>query len=525
MRSDAAADVVIMGAGAAGALLADRLASAGQRVVVLEAGEDWALSDLVSSQIWARRLKWGGAPVLPGGTHPFGHNFAVGSGMGGSAIHHYGSWPRLRPQDFRLASVLGIGQDWPIDAATLAPWYDRVQAEMLISGDAVAEQRDGAPYPLPPVKVFAQARLLARGFAARGFAVCPNPMAVMTEYRPGIGGDRPECLYDGWCDAGCPTGALANPLVLHWPRAIAAGAVVRTRANVVRIATDAAGRATGLDYVDAAGERAHQPAARIVLAGAAVQNARLLLASRSAAHPNGFGNARAQVGRWFNCHSIGNVHGLFPEPTEPHMGLAAGGLMSFADYAKVREGGPRGSITWGIAPAVKPNDLLGLAMTRPDLHGPALHGFMVKAARHIGIINAICENLPVADNRIELASETDRFGVPLARIVHTLHPDSVALWEHGLRDGEATMRAAGATHIWAGRQRALGHVSGGTLMGRDPASSVTNDLGQVHGAPNVVVAGGGLFPSIGAVSPTFTVLALAARTAAAMIDERGRFAA
>ncbi|GGI71459.1 hypothetical protein GCM10007973_05540 [Polymorphobacter multimanifer] len=521
MRSDAPADVVIMGAGAAGALFADRLTAAGQRVVVLEAGEGWALSDLVSSQIWARRLKWGGAPVLPGGAHPFGHNFAVGSGMGGSAIHHYASWPRLRAQDFRLGSTLGLGQDWPIDAATLAPWYDRVQAEMLISGDAAAEGRDGAPYPLPPVKVFAQARLLARGFAARGFAVCPNPMAVMTEDRD----DRPECLYDGWCDAGCPTGTLANPLVVHWPRALAAGAVLRTRANVLAIATDAAGRATGLDYVDAAGERAHQPAARIVLAGAAVQNARLLLASRSTAHPLGFGNAHAQVGRWFNCHSIGNVHGLFTEQTEPHMGLAAGGLMSFADYGKQRESGPRGSITWGIAPAVKPNDLLGLAMTRADLFGPALHAFMAKAARHIGIINAICENLPVADNRIELATETDRFGVPLARIVHTLHPDSAALWEHALQDGETILRAAGATQVWSGRQRALGHVSGGTIMGRDPVTSVTNDIGQIHGAANVVVAGGGLFPSIGAVSPTFTVLALAARTAAAMIDERGRFAA
>ena len=101
------ADVAIVGAGAAGLLFAARCAQAGHRVVVLESGPHWSLDDLRSSQIWARRLKWGGAPVLPGGDTPFGHAFGVGWGVGGSALHHYAGWPRLHPEDFRLRAQFG----------------------------------------------------------------------------------------------------------------------------------------------------------------------------------------------------------------------------------------------------------------------------------------------------------------------------------------------------------------------------------------------------------------------------------
>ncbi len=133
-------DVVIVGAGAAGLMLAARLAEGGQSVTVLEAGPERKLNDLVSSQIWARKLKWSEPAVSESGDHKIGHAFNAGSGTGGSALHHYGVWLRMHEGDFSLNSNHGVGLDWPLDYAALAPHYDRVQAEVGLSGDSVQER-------------------------------------------------------------------------------------------------------------------------------------------------------------------------------------------------------------------------------------------------------------------------------------------------------------------------------------------------------------------------------------------------
>lgn len=503
-------EVAIMGAGAVGAFLAARLAEAGRSVVLLEAGPDWQLADLASSQIWARRLKWGGAAVLADEPDRVGHNFGMGWGTGGAATHHYGFWPRLRPADFRLASETGRGRDWPIGYAELAPHYDRIQAEVGIAGDAAAEPErpPGAPYPMPPLDIFAQGRVLARGFAALGMAVGPAPMAIASVPF----GDRAPCQYDGWCDAGCPIGSLANPLVTYLPRAMAAGATRINGATVTRV--EAAGRTRALHWRDAEGGAHVQPADLLVLAGAPVQTARLLLASAD----GGLGNRSGLLGRGFAAHVLANGHALFAEPTECHLGVSAGSLLSMADYGKTRGPGPFGSIAWGIAPAVKPNDLLGIANTRADLFGPALHDFMGRAARHLGTINAIIETVPHPDNRITLAPARDRFDMPLARITHALQPDARALWDWANGRARAILEAAGATEAWTVPTMAYAHLSGGTVMGADHGTSVADSFGRLHDVPGVVVAGAGLMPSIGALSPTFTLLALADRAAQAMLQ-------
>src|SRR6202035_1079198 len=95
----------------------------------------------------------------------------------------------------------------------------------------------GAPYPLPAAPLFPQGAAIARGFTKLGKTVAPLPLAVTTTNYQG----RARCLWDGWCDSGCPIGALANPLTIHLPRALAAGATLVTAATGVRILTDSTG--------------------------------------------------------------------------------------------------------------------------------------------------------------------------------------------------------------------------------------------------------------------------------------------
>src|SRR5262249_25053078 len=112
-------------------------------------------------------------------------------------------------------------------------------------------------------------------------------------------------------------------------------------------------------------------------------------------------------------------------------------------------------------------------------------------------------------------------GVPIARITHDTHPESVALWRAALAEGKAVMTAAGGPEGWAGPAGSM-HIMGGTLMGRGPPDSVTNGYGQPHLIPHPPGAGPGLFPTSGGVNPTFTVHALAARSARHLLQNWGQ---
>ena len=142
MKTIEYSQVIIIGAGAAGLLLAARLAESGKQVTVLEAGPERSLQDLTSSQIWARRYKSSGPEVLETGNHPIGHAFNAGSGTGGSAIHHYGVWLLFHENDFSVKTDYNRSLDWPLSYDVLRPHYDRVQDEVGLSGDLVLPEEE-----------------------------------------------------------------------------------------------------------------------------------------------------------------------------------------------------------------------------------------------------------------------------------------------------------------------------------------------------------------------------------------------
>jgi choline dehydrogenase-like flavoprotein len=512
-------DAIVVGSGAAGSAFAAKLAAGGKTVHILEAGPQRQQSDLVSSTLWSRRLKWHAAPVLEDGANPVGHVFNAGSGTGGSAMHHFAVWPRMHPDDFNMRSEFDRGLDWPIRYADLEPYYDQVQSEAGISGDASLEKwrPSGAPYPMPPVPVFEQGHILAKGFEKLGMHVAPLPLAITSRDFAG----RPACLWDGWCEAGCPIGALANPLTVHLPIAFANGARISHDTTVTKLLLDQTGkRVIGVEALASDGSRQTLYSDVVVLAAFAVQNPRLLLASASTQHPDGIGNNNGLLGRYVMTHSAGLIYGLFDENTRHYMGAFGGQLVNQDRYAKQshKSDGAFGSYQWMIAQAVKPTDLLGIATTRGDLIGAELHTFMQRAARGFASMTAVVEGLPVADNRVTLADEADSHGVPLAKVTHSTHADSTALWRATLAEGRSIFEAAGASEVWTGPQGSM-HIMGGTIMGKSAADSVTNSYGQLHDVANLVIAGPGLFPTSAGVNPTFTVHALVARSAQHLLQQ------
>jgi len=510
-------DAVIVGAGAAGAVFAAVLTRAGKQVVLIEQGPDWQLSDLISSDIWARRLRGSGPPIRYEGRHPVGRTGDHGWGTGGAALHYSANFPRLLPADFNMKSEHGRGLDWPISYADVAPYYDRIAREIGISGDAKAEERwrpPGEPYPMPPLKTFRHGEVWVPGFRSVGITVAPGAVGVnSTEYK-----GRAACIHDGWCGAGCPTGALANPQATLLGEARAKGAQVRAMSYVTRVLTDAGGaRVTGVEYYDADKQRQVQDAHVVVLAAFASQNPRLLFNSATDKHPNGLANASGLVGKYMMAHAGATVSAIFDEDLQNYLGSFGYQFVSYDLHPKTSRKAAFGSTFWNTGAAQKPTDARGIANVRPDLFGKELDEFLVGKARGLARITAICEELPSADNRIELSSEKDEFGFPLVRLIHSFQADAIGLFDAAIAEGVEIAKGAGAKEIWPGRAIGPQHLLGGTVMGKSANDSVVDSFGQTHELANLYVAGCGIFPTESSANPTFTLNALSLRGAEQLV--------
>jgi choline dehydrogenase-like flavoprotein len=182
--------------------------------------------------------------------------------------------------------------------------------------------------------------------------------------------------------------------------------------------------------------------------------------------------------------------------------------------SKTSHKGAFGSTFINVGAALKSSGLGGFAGARADLFGPALADFMKRGKRGLSRIGASGEEMPNIENRVELASDKDEFGMPLGRIIHSYDQDAVALWNANFEEGLKIGKATGAKEVWSARgNMPTVHLMGGTIMGTGAGNSVTNSYGQTHDLSNLYVAGPGIFVTSGAVNPTYTIFALSLRGA------------
>lgn len=325
--SAARADVLVIGAGASGGVVALRLAEAGFRVVCLEQG-DWPARDAYPGPKpdWELQVmkQWSADPNVRGRPADYPVN-ADGSdivplmwnGVGGSMILYAGDWPRLTPSDFRVRSLDGVADDWPLDYEELEPYYDRVARELGVAGLAGdPAYPEGPDLPLPPLPLGDGVIELARAHDRLGWHWWPAPSAILSAPYRG----RHPCAQWGTCMQGCPEGAKASTDVTHWPRAVELGARVVTGARVARLVRGGERLVRGAEYVDRDGREQLVEADVVVLAANAVGTARLLLLSGDSRSPDGLANGSGLVGRRLMMHPFAVVTGRFQRLMETWSG-------------------------------------------------------------------------------------------------------------------------------------------------------------------------------------------------------------
>ncbi len=547
-------DVAVVGAGIAGALVADRLAAAGHRVIILEAGplsEDrqslvghYALAAVKTprspypdnqppSPVWSPDSDKDYDQENP--DTPFRSTYL--RRVGGSTWHMLGNTPRHVPADFRLSKQYGQGVDWPIDYDELEPWYCEAEAELGVSGDHT--ELDGLhganrSRPFPMTKIWPAYGDIVVADAVRGLEFDSRVVQLSTtpqarNSRPYDG--RPACAGNSSCVPLCPIGAKYDATV-HVGKARRKGAELLVRAVVTRIAIDKNTlKIKALHFVrwDQKGDRAEGQvqATLYVVAAHAIETPRLLLASRDPdTAPNGVANRSDQVGRNLMDHLQGQWAGIVPTPLFPYRGPPTTmGIDTFRDGAFRRD---HAAFRLSIG-----NDGMGRVETPFKVLEQKLAGNLIGSKLRTELearltrqfrISYSTEMLPEAYNRVTVCGEKkDDFGVPRARLSTQLDGYNLRAFE---KAGELIARifdrlgiaedSASRIPQPAGTYSGAGHIMGTTRMGAKADSSVVDADCRSHDHKNLFIVGASTFPTGGTANPTLTVAALSLRSAATM---------
>jgi gluconate 2-dehydrogenase alpha chain len=376
------------------------------------------------------------------------------------------------------------------------------------------------------LRPFRTSEIFRRATQEMGLHPYPTPVAVNSEPYNGY----PATTYCAWSGGFGPVNDERwHPGLTSVPEALATGNLeLRTHCRVLRVLTDPQGRASGVEYVDAGGERRVQEARAVILCGYTFENVRLMFLSADDKHQKGLGNNGDQLGRHFMTKMWADVYGFFPEVVfNKHTGPAAQmwGLDDFvaADFASASHG-----FIGGVTPNVE-NQQLPIQISReglpPDVprwgKGYKDH---LREWQHVCAVRLQPESLSYTTDFLDLdPHHRDRsgLGLPLIRITCDLRENERRLAEWAETKGEEILRVMGATRTWRGprfRGVCSSHDLGGCRMGEDPASSVVDPDLRVHDTPGLYVFSGAVFPTCPGVNPTLTMWALCYRAAERLVD-------
>jgi gluconate 2-dehydrogenase alpha chain len=558
-------DVVIVGVGAAGGILAAELGKAGMRVIGLERGPRLATKDFSPQDelryfqrqdlrphptrqpvTWRPNANTRATPIP---TQSYGNQ------AGGGTVH-YGavSW-RFHEDDFRVRSqtIERYGEkaipedssviDWPVSYAELEPYYDPAEYELGVSGKAgnlQGKKIDGgnvfeAPrrreYPLPPLQVDQAGENFEAAARKLGYHPFSTPRAIISQPYQG----RPACSYCGFCQAfGCHIGAKSSILVTKLPEADATGNFkLITGAMCYRVNSDNSGRVTGVSYYGPDGSADNTIEADLVIVAPFIYDSvRLLLLSKTEKFPNGLANSSGHLGRHLMSHIGARAFAAFDDRhINIYMGPSAqkhtlddfnADNFDHKDLGFIRgaqistgpaglEGGPIGTVMSMNPPPGVPR------------WGAGFRDFLAQYyTRHLAMTGQT-EQLPYADQVIDLDPDTrDAFGLPAPRMTYDWRrPNERARIEFINAKMQEIGRAMGAAHVWRAPSSPGSpgsHHQGGTRMGSDPKNSVVNRYGQTWDIPNLFVIGSSTFPTSSGFNPTLTIQALAYMSAEAIAN-------
>ena len=555
-------DVIVVGSGAGGGMATKILSDAGLKIALVEAGPyfDPANPDQMTQMKWPWESprRGSGTTRAFGDFHmSYGHWKVEGepytieketsfrwwrSRMLGGRTNHWGRISlRFGPKDFKSKDYDGLGENWPISYDDIKPYYDKLDKLIGVFGtkENIFNEPDG--FFLPPPKPRLHELFYIKGARKSGITVIPSRLSILTKR---INNTRGVCFYCGQCDRSCSAYADFSSSSCYVIPSLKGGMVdLYTNSMVVEVKTDNNGKATGVSYINKENGREYSIRGKVVvLAASACSSARILLNSKSKAHPNGLGNSSNLIGKYLH-DSTGTGRSVFiPDliNRKIYNEDGVGGMHIYSPWwlDNKKLDFPRGyhieigrSFTmpeYGFG--YNPNELNIFFGLKVGGYGDKLREDVKKYYGSTIGLSGRGEAIPRKDNYCEIDPDTkDKWGIPVLKFRYKWSDYEIKQVKHMHDTFEELAYNMGGIALGnkPTKEQNYGisapgeiiHEVGTTRMGDDPYNSVVNKYERLHDVDNVYVVDGGPFVSQADKNPTWTIMALSWRTSEYIIDQ------